>query len=101
MTKSWLNTPIEEIEKAVDFDPSVPCIFCEQPVGALSMGGPLVCPACDCGNYRHDYHIERLRGKPWTEGHDWPKFWANARRRTEAINAGVTISSSASSETEP
>jgi hypothetical protein len=83
--KNLFTMPIADIEKAVGFDPSVSCIFCEQPVGALSMGGPLICPACDCGHYRHDYAIERLRGKPWNQGHDWAKFYTNARRRMSAL----------------
>ena len=82
---SILDTPLDELEKAVGFDSKTLCIFCEQPVGSLSMGGPLVCPACDCGQHRRDYHIERLRGRPWTEGHDWPKFYANARRRMDDL----------------
>lgn len=27
-----------------------PCFFCETPIDGLSMGGPAVCGACDCGN---------------------------------------------------
>ena len=76
-----IEAKMRELERAVGFDPEVACIFCEQPVGALSMGGPLICPACDCGHYRRDYHIERLRGKPWTQGPDWAKFQMNAKRR--------------------
>lgn len=33
-----------------DFDPFGPCWICGLPVGALSFGGPHVCPACDCGH---------------------------------------------------
>jgi hypothetical protein len=31
------------------FDPTFLCVYCERPVTALSMGGPAVCPECDCG----------------------------------------------------
>ena len=73
------DRPIEEIEKAVGFKPDTLCIFCEQPVGSLSMGGPLICPACDCGSYRQDHPDKLKRGKKW--GGDMPIFYANAKRR--------------------
>lgn len=32
------------------FDATAPCSVCGEPVGSLSMGGPDICPSCDCGN---------------------------------------------------
>ena len=31
------------------FDPAFPCFYCDEPVRSLSLGGPGVCPRCDCG----------------------------------------------------
>lgn len=31
------------------FDPTFPCLYCDEAVGSLSFGGPAVCPRCDCG----------------------------------------------------
>ena len=59
----------------LDFDPHFLCVYCEQPVGALSSGGPAVCPSCDCGC---------SGGKKW----DFDTFWKlsnNARRRFEEM----------------
>ncbi len=36
-----------EIE--VEYDSDAPCIHCGKPVVAVSMGGTVVCPWCDCG----------------------------------------------------
>jgi hypothetical protein len=33
----------------LEYDPLFPCIYCAEPVGALSTGGPAVCARCDCG----------------------------------------------------
>lgn len=78
---NMLTTPIEELEKALGFDPNALCIYCEKPVERLSMGGALICPACDCGHYRHDHEDKRKRGKPW--GNDVSLFYMNARARME------------------
>ena len=48
-----MQTPIE-----VDVDGVPPCLFCGEPVTSPSMGGPLVCGACD-GERNHD-------GTRWT-----------------------------------
>lgn len=80
---SIIDTPLRELEKRVGFDPATPCIFCEQPVERLSCGGPLICPACDCGQYRHDHPEKRKRGKRW-DG-DAVLFMTNARRRMAAL----------------
>jgi len=39
-------------ELKVEYDEKTPCIICGLPVGSASMGGTVVCPACDCGVYR-------------------------------------------------
>ena len=57
------------------FDPDFACVYCEKPVGNLSMGGPAICPSCDCG---------------YTDGKQWDlrTFWKladNARRRFEEM----------------
>jgi hypothetical protein len=79
-TLNLLTTPLDELEKALGFDPKTPCIYCEQPVERLSMGGALVCPACDCGYYRSDHPDKSKRGKPW-RGMDAVMFLTNARAR--------------------
>ena len=71
-----LSMPLEELEKAVGFDPAALCIFCEKPVERLSMGGPLICPSCDCGAH--------LDGSKWTPP-DAARFYANARRRAALL----------------
>jgi hypothetical protein len=73
---------LRELENRVGFDPSFPCIYCEQPVERLSCSGPMICPACDCGHYRHDHKEKRLRGKRW-QSHDFVFLSLNARRRME------------------
>jgi hypothetical protein len=62
----------------IAFDPTRPCIYCERPVGSLSMGGPALCGACDCG-YHHDG-----RGK-WTL-QEYPALEKRARRNLDAMN---------------
>lgn len=39
--------------KTIEYDETLPCIVCGEPVGDASMGGTLVCPACDCGKCRY------------------------------------------------
>lgn len=36
----------------VKYDADTPCWFCGEPVGEASVGGTVVCPACDCGKNR-------------------------------------------------
>lgn len=55
------GTPIE-----VEYDETAPCRICGLPVTSASMGGPDVCPWCDCGTYRDgsrwdDFRPERIR----------------------------------------
>ena len=47
------GTPLE-----VEYDTNDPCLSCGLPVGAASMGGTAICPACDCGQFRN--------GRKWT-----------------------------------
>lgn len=84
---SIFDVPTEELERQLGFDPKALCIFCEQPVERLSCGGVLICPACDCGHYRHDHPDKRKRGKRWS-GMDGVMFYANARRRMSAPAQG-------------
>lgn len=37
-----------------DFDPERLCDLCGKPVMYTSMGGPTICPWCDCGKLRPD-----------------------------------------------
>ena len=41
----------------VEYDENTPCIVCGLSVGEASMGGTVVCPACDCGVYRDGTEI--------------------------------------------
>ena len=43
----------------IEYDPNYPCIFCKEPVNFASMGGTVICGACDCG-------ISKKTGKRWT-----------------------------------
>lgn len=47
----------------IEYDETAPCWMCGLPVGSASMGGTVVCPACDCGKERPGgiYH----RGKSY------------------------------------
>lgn len=50
--KGWLSvfrdrSPDEEVH--IEYDDMAPCWMCGLPVGEASMGGTLICPACDCG----------------------------------------------------
>lgn len=55
---SWPPKPDEEREYTIGSLGSIqvkikgvpPCLWCGEPVLHESMDGPLVCPACDCGN---------------------------------------------------
>lgn len=57
------------------FDPFFLCVYCERPVTHLSMGGPAVCPECDCG-YGD--------GRQW-DFETFSRLSKNARRRFEAM----------------
>lgn len=62
----------------VEYDEKAPCIICEEPVGEASMGGTVVCPACDCGRNRD--------GTKWTNQQYERYNKAAAKRTAEAEN---------------
>lgn len=39
--------------KDIEYDENAPCIVCGEPVIGSSMGGTVICGACDCGNCRY------------------------------------------------
>lgn len=39
-------------DKEIEYDELAPCICCGEPVHNASMGGTVICPACDCGKCR-------------------------------------------------
>lgn len=57
------------------FDPCFLCVYCDRPVGNLSLGGPAVCPSCDRGY---------SDGKQW-DMETFARLCANARRRFEEM----------------
>lgn len=60
----------------IAFDPTRLCIYCEQPVGSLSMGGPALCGPCDCG-----YHRD---GKRWS-AQEYPTMEKRARKNLDEM----------------
>lgn len=46
-------------EKKIEYDPEAPCIYCGYPVEEASVGGTVVCPACDMG-------VNRFTMAPWS-----------------------------------
>lgn len=40
-------------EKEFEYDEDTPCIICGEPVIGASMGGTVICGACDCGKCRY------------------------------------------------
>lgn len=36
----------------IEYDETAPCWMCGLPVESASMGGTIICPACDCGRNR-------------------------------------------------
>lgn len=45
-------------KKTIEYDDHALCISCKLPVIDASMGGTVLCPWCDCGNYRDGTRIE-------------------------------------------
>jgi len=43
----------------VEYDRDAPCLVCQRPVEAASMGGTAICPSCDLGQHRDT-------GEKWT-----------------------------------
>ena len=39
-------------DKEIEYDELAPCLSCGEPVHNASMGGTVICPACDCGRCR-------------------------------------------------
>ena len=81
MMKQATYTRHDGSQVVVDYDETAPCRICGLPVGAASVGGTDVCPACDCGRYRDGTQIpfadvmrpERLRARArYIEGHAAP-----------------------------
>lgn len=62
----------------LEHDPAFLCVYCEQPVGELSYGGPAVCGSCDCGINRD--------GSRWTSD-DFNRQAKNAHRRFDEMPA--------------
>lgn len=60
----------------IAFDPERLCVWCELPVGSLSMGGPAICPACDCGNHRD--------GTKWGSA-EYPSLQKRAWKNMDAL----------------
>ena len=52
-------TLLDGSKKTIEYDETLPCWMCEQPVVEASMGGTVICPACDCG-------INRQTHEKWT-----------------------------------
>lgn len=68
----YINTRTGRIKITVKGIP--PCLWCGEPVMHISMDGPLVCPACDCGNHKD--------GTKWTDA-DYKRFAENFRKSIE------------------
>lgn len=60
----------------IAFDPARACIYCEEPVKSLSMGGPALCGACDCGMHKD--------GTKWSH-QEYPALLARARRNLDNL----------------
>jgi hypothetical protein len=76
MTQRWRYQDINGRAIWLAFDPAFPCIFCDKPVVEMSMGGPAVCPMCDCGySNGHKWTLEEFR-----------RFANNARHRLVEIS---------------
>lgn len=46
LEKRWRYQKADGTAVWLAFDPSFLCVYCNHPVGSLSMGGPALCPAC-------------------------------------------------------
>jgi hypothetical protein len=74
---TWLYHATDGREIWLPHDPTFPCIYCQEPVGDMSMGGPAVCGSCDCGNHRD--------GRKWTAQEAFQQMYPMARKRLDAI----------------
>ena len=59
-------------ELIVEYDENTLCIVCGLPVGEASIGGTVVCPACDCGVYRDGTEINVI------------EYWDNQKLKKKA-----------------
>lgn len=50
--KKVVYTRLDGTKFEVEYDETAPCIICGEPVGSASMGGTVICLACDCGKCR-------------------------------------------------
>ena len=67
-------------EKTIEYDEKAPCWSCGLPVGSASMGGTVICPACDCGQHRD--------GRKWTPEdykHTNENYTRNLIKNTKAL----------------
>lgn len=79
---TWLYHATDGREIWLPFDPAFPCIYCQEPVERMSMGGPAVCGSCDCGSHRD--------GKKWTPQEAFQRMYPTASKRLDAIaDAGL------------
>lgn len=74
-TASYKRTDGSTME--IEYDENAPCLSCGLPVISASMGGPAICPWCDCGVYRD--------GEKW--GIEDATFVAVRKRRAQEKHA--------------
>ncbi len=75
MTQRWRYEDTNGRAIWLAFDSAFPCIYCDAPVGSLSLGGPAVCPMCDCGCHKD--------GRLW--GNDAWGLYDKAKARLRAL----------------
>lgn len=63
----------------IEYDADALCWYCELPVENASMGGTIICPACDAGHHRD--------GRRWTYAEMLVRYKNFARHRRAAILA--------------
>lgn len=55
--KTAIYKTLDGKDLKVEYDEKAPCIICGLPVENASVGGTVICPACDCGVYRDNTKI--------------------------------------------
>lgn len=69
-------------KKTIEYDETAPCIICGEPVGDASMGGTVVCPACDRGICRY-CGVQLPMGKEAIKQHiSWHKSQGGKNEKT-------------------
>jgi hypothetical protein len=70
----------------LEFDPLFQCLFCEEPVRHLSMGGPAICPRCDCGPWKTyaEAAAAIMRARRRLDEMPFDEAWSIYERRTKA-----------------